>query len=127
MYRKLEQLQREFSANSPSTPPGLGTVIAAVNGIPSRSEAIEVDLQHFLGSDWQTKIPVSKAATAYVEHLQQLADSDPILLLPYVFSMHVPILLGFLGQRIQRTLKLPDQKGPPGLAFFTVRARGVAS
>lgn len=69
------------------------------------------------GKDWQAKVPASQAATAYADHLQHLADADPLLLLPYVFSMHVPILLGFLGQRIQKTLHLPDERG---LAFFTV-------
>lgn len=69
------------------------------------------------GKDWQAKVPASQAAAAYAEHLQNLSDADPLLLLPYVFSMHVPILLGFLGQRIQKTLQLPDDRG---LAFFTV-------
>jgi hypothetical protein len=40
-----------------------------------------------------------------------------VLLLPYAFSLYVPILLGFMAQRIQRSLQLPDGKG---LAFFTV-------
>jgi hypothetical protein len=42
-----------------------------------------------------------------------------VLLLPYAFSLYVPILLGFLAQRIQRNLQLPDEQG---LAFFTVSA-----
>lgn len=75
------------------------------------------DLAHLLGPSWRSSIPASAAAAAYAAHLQQLADSDPVLLLPYAFSLYVPILLGFLAQRIQRNLQLPDERG---LAFFTV-------
>lgn len=114
VYQKLEQLQADKSIAST---PGLCTVIAAVSSIPSRSQAMQEDLTHLLGKDWQTKVPASQAAATYAEHLQHLADTDPLLLLPYVFSMHVPILLGFLGQRVQKTLQLPDERG---LAFFTV-------
>lgn len=112
VYSKLEQLMKLHAAV-----PGLSTVIKAVRDIPPRSTAMKSDLQHFLGSDWQKQVPVSPEAEAYAEHLQQLADQDPLMLLPYVFSMHVPILLGFLGQRIQRSLQLPDAGG---LEFFTV-------
>lgn len=102
-----------------TTVPGLSTVIAAVKDIPSRSAVMEANLQHLLGSHWCSAVVASSAAEAYAAHLQQLADKNPVLLLPYVFSMyvHIPILLGFLAQRIQRTLQLPDQQG---LAFFTV-------
>jgi heme oxygenase len=78
---------------------------------------MEAALQHLLGSHWRSAVVASSAAEAYAAHLQQLADKNPVLLLPYMFSMHIPILLGFLAQRIQRTLQLPDQQG---LAFFTV-------
>lgn len=75
------------------------------------------DLEYLLGPDWRDKIPKSAAAQAYANHLQQLADEDPVLLLPYAFSLYVPILLGFMAQRIQKNLQLPDDRG---LAFFTV-------
>jgi len=112
VYQKLDQLMQLHAAV-----PGLSTVIAAVSSIPPRSEAMKSDLKHLLGSEWCSQLPSSSAAAAYADHLQRLADQDPVLLLPYVFSMHVPILLGFLGQRIQRTLQLPDNQG---LAFFNV-------
>jgi heme oxygenase len=77
------------------------------------------DLAHLLGPSWRSSIPKSAAAEGYATHLQHLADSNPVLLLPYAFSLYVPILLGFLVQRIQRNLQLPDVQG---LAFFTVSA-----
>lgn len=112
VYQKLDQLMQLHAAV-----PGLSIVIAAVSSIPPRSEAMKSDLKHLLGSEWCRQLPSSSAAAAYADHLQRLADQDPVLLLPYVFSMHVPILLGFLAQRIQRTLQLPDNQG---LAFFNV-------
>lgn len=115
VYTKLEQLMQQHKHI-----PGLDLVISAVADIPSRSEAMQADLQHLLGDNWRSQVPPSPAAEAYAAHLQQLSDTDPVMLLPYVFSMHVPILLGFLGQRIQRTLQLPDKTG---LAFFSVSAK----
>lgn len=112
VYSKLEELMKQHKAV-----PGLSTVISAVDAVPSRAEAMKTDLEYLLGSNWHTAVPASPAAEAYADHLQQLADTDPVLLLPYVFSMHIPILLGFMAQRIQRTLQLPDKQG---LAFFTV-------
>jgi hypothetical protein len=61
--------------------------------------------------------------------LQQLADDDPVLLLPYAFSLYIPILLGFMAQRIQKNLQLPAEKSGdiPGLAFFTVSSMVLAT
>jgi heme oxygenase len=112
VYSKLEQLMKQHA-----DAPGLQLVVSAVQNVPSRAEAMKEDLQHLLGKGWQSTVPASTPAKAYADHLQTLADRDPVLLLPYVFSMHIPILLGFLAQRIQRTLQLPDKQG---LAFFTV-------
>lgn len=119
VYSKLEALMQQHAAV-----PGLSTVISAVQSVPSRAEAMKTDLEYLLGSNWHTAVPASPAAEAYADHLQQLADTDPVLLLPYVFSMHIPILLGFMAQRIQRTLQLPDKQG---LAFFTVSVGAPAS
>lgn len=82
------------------------------------------DLQDLLGPNWRSAIPKSSAAEAYASHLQELADKDPVLLLPYAFSLYIPILLGFMAQRIQKNLQLPDEKG---LAFFTVRTLPVGA
>jgi heme oxygenase len=80
------------------------------------------DLVHLLGPGWRALIPANAAAEMYAQHLRQLADRDPVLLLPYVFSLHVPILLGFMSRRIGKALGLAE--GDDGLAFFTVRACG---
>jgi heme oxygenase len=87
------------------------------------------DLAHFLGPDWSSLIVPSHAAQAYTDHLQQLADDDPVLLLPYAFSLYIPILLGFMAQRIQKNLQLPAEKSGdiPGLAFFTVSSMVLAT
>ncbi|KAF6256065.1 hypothetical protein COO60DRAFT_1531211 [Scenedesmus sp. NREL 46B-D3] len=112
VYSKLEALLQQHKHV-----PGLATVVAVTSTIPARTAAMEQDLAHLLGPSWRSSIPASAAAAAYAAHLQQLADSDPVLLLPYAFSLYVPILLGFLAQRIQRNLQLPDERG---LAFFTI-------
>jgi heme oxygenase len=112
-----QQLERE--AQKHTHLPGLGLVIAAAATIPSRAAAMQDDLAHLLGPGWRSKLPPSPAAEAYAAHIAALSARNPTLLLPYVFSLHVPILLGFLGRRIQTALQLPDARG---LAFFTVSA-----
>eukprot|EP00882_Tetradesmus_deserticola_P005793 GHRQ01006098.1.p2 GENE.GHRQ01006098.1~~GHRQ01006098.1.p2 ORF type:complete len:258 (+),score=71.27 GHRQ01006098.1:1580-2353(+) len=112
VYSKLENLLQQHKDI-----PGLSTVVAVTSTIPERTAAMEQDLKHLLGPSWRSLVPVSSAADAYAAHLQQLADNNPVLLLPYAFSLYVPILLGFMAQRIQRQLQLPDENG---LAFFTI-------
>lgn len=46
VYQKLEHLQADKTITST---PGLCTVIAAVSSIPSRSQAMQADLEHLLG------------------------------------------------------------------------------
>jgi hypothetical protein len=92
VYEQLEALQARHK-----DVPGLDGVIAAVAAIPSRAAAMRADLQHLLGPDWAREVQPSPAAQAYAAHLQRLSDEDPVLLLAYVYSMQIPILLGFLG------------------------------
>jgi len=75
--------------------------------------------QFLLGKDWREKLPPSKAAEAYAAHLRRVAARDPAMLIPFAWSLNVPILLPFMGKRIAQGLGL-DEKGP-GLAFFDVR------
>ena len=112
VYKKLEEVIKVHS-NLPELKPVLGVV----SHIP-RTAAMEEDLAYLLGPNWRSSMATSPAGEAYAAHLQSLSDSQPLLLLPYAYSLYVPILLGFMAQRIQKNLKLPDEKG---LAFFQVR------
>ncbi|WIA12136.1 hypothetical protein OEZ86_003119 [Tetradesmus obliquus] len=112
VYSKLEALLQQHK-----DVPGLSTVVAVTSTIPARTAAMEQDLAYLLGPNWRSYIPSSQAAAAYAAHLEQLAAANPVLLLPYAFSLYVPILLGFMARRIQKSLALPEGQG---LEFFTI-------
>jgi heme oxygenase len=113
VYTKLEQLLPLHKDH-----PALAPVYRVVAGL-QRSAAMRADLAYLLGTGWEQQLERSAAAEAYAAHLQQLSDTSPHLLLPYAFSLYVPILLGFMGQRLRRSLALPPD-GTKGLAFFQV-------
>jgi hypothetical protein len=80
--------------------------------------------QHLLGAGWRAALPRSAAAAAYEEHLQQLAAApDASLLLPYAWSLHVPVMLPFMGRKVAQGLGVKE--GAAGLAFFDVSGAGV--
>jgi hypothetical protein len=106
--------------------PSLAEARQTLSGAGARAAAIERDLEHWLGSEWRTIVAAetSAAAAAYAGHLAALADGpEPALLLPYVWSLHVPVLLPFMRRRIAAGLGVPDGEdgASPGLEFFSVR------
>eukprot|EP00877_Chromochloris_zofingiensis_P001692 jgi/Chrzof1/11523/UNPLg00457.t1_GUN2B[v5.2] len=111
VYSCLEHLVQKHSDT-----PELAPVVKVVSNIP-RKAAMEEDLQFYLGPNWANHLAKSRAAEAYVQHLHLLSEQNPVLLLPYAYSFYIPIVLGFLGQRIHRALQLDSDEG---LAFFSV-------
>lgn len=113
VYTKLEQLLPLHKDH-----PALAPVWNVVAGL-KRTAAMQADLAYLLGPGWEQQRERSVAGEAYAAHLQHLSDSAPHLLLPYAFSLYVPLLLGFMGQRLRRSLALPSD-GTKGLSFFQV-------
>jgi hypothetical protein len=57
--------------------------------------------QFLLGPGWRAEVPPSAPAEAYAEHLSALAAApDASLLLPYAWSLHVPVMLPFMGRKV---------------------------
>lgn len=113
VYTELEALLRRHKDSE-----ALEAVASLAHAMPSRAEAMVKDLEHLLGPGWRGAVPPSSSAESYAERLRQLSERDPALLLPYAWSLHVPILLGFFGQRVARGLGIKE--GAAGLAFFDV-------
>jgi len=92
----------------PSLPrtPAPATLSAALRGSPAPSPPTAPALQHLLGPDWRQQLPASPAARRYAAHLEALGRRDPALLLPYAYSLYVPLLIGLLGQQVKKTLGL---------------------
>ncbi|GBF89739.1 hypothetical protein Rsub_02909 [Raphidocelis subcapitata] len=98
--------------------PCLGRVAELALSIPPRSEAMARDLEALLGPDWAAAVPASRSARAYAEHLERLADTAPELLIPYAWSLNVPILLPFMGRQVAKGLGLAESG--PGVEFFSI-------
>jgi heme oxygenase len=71
---------------------------------------------------WRWAASASAAAQGYAAHLRALAEEEPALLLPYAWSLYVPVTLGFMGQRVAKGLGLP----PPGADEAAGGGRGGA-
>lgn len=56
---------------------------------------------------WRWAASASASAQDYALHLRALSDEDPALLIPYAWSLYVPVALGFLGRRVANGLGLP--------------------
>jgi heme oxygenase len=65
---------------------------------------------------WRWAAAASVSAAEYAAHLRALAEEDPALLIPYAWSLYVPVTLGFMGQRVARGLGVPSPGGSSGAA-----------
>jgi heme oxygenase len=80
-------------------------------------------VQVLLGDGWIKELGEPSPATAkYVAHLKDIAAEDPALLIPYQYSLYVPLLLGVLAVKVRKALRL---RGEDGTSFFTVGDPGT--
>lgn len=121
--------------------PLLQEVADLLLALPRRAAAMEADLQFLLGPGWRAAVPKSATAESYAQHLRGLAaGGDPALLLPYAWSLHVPVMLPFMGRKVAQGLRLREGGGgggdagcggsaesssTPGLAFFEVPGKAA--
>lgn len=64
-----------------------------VHKVLYRKQAFEDDLNHYLGENWKA-IPKAMALENYIEHLQGLEQTNPMLLLAYVYHLYLGLLSG---------------------------------
>ena len=64
----------------------------------ARTEAFEEDLDHFYGN-WKENYEVRAEVQQYLDHLKQLDDEDPYLLIPYIYHLYMGLFSG--GQILQ--------------------------
>lgn len=69
-----------------------------------RAEQFEKDLDFFKGPDWKKTYKVRESVQRYLNHLQELNDSNPLLLIPYVYHLYMGLLSG--GQILSKKRKL---------------------
>lgn len=82
-----------------------------------RAPALAVDLAHFLGPAWQSRLAPSPAAERYAAHLDRLAADAPPGLVAHAYTRYLGDLSGgrLLRDRAARALGLSEG---PGLAFY---------
>lgn len=78
-----------------------------------RMEALKRDMDYFYGTDWQSQIQPSKAATKYVNRILEVADNDPKLLIAHQYSRYLGDLFGgqMMSGMASRSLSLDEGKG----------------
>merc|ERR1712025_75049 len=94
----------------------------------ARTEAFEEDLDHFYGN-WKEDYKVRAEVQQYLDHLKQLDDEDPYLLIPYIYHLYMGLFSG--GQILQakrKYLSLNANAGQPrsGEAVTTYSQETIA-
>jgi len=67
----------------------------------SRTNALESDLSHYLGENWKDGYKVRQEVQAYLDHLQQIEQQNPYLLIPYIYHLYMGLFSG--GQILRAT------------------------
>jgi heme oxygenase (biliverdin-producing, ferredoxin) len=83
-----------------------------------RTRALAADLAYLHGPD-HAQLPLTRAMTAYVAHVEALATAAPALLPAHAYVRYLGDLSGgqLLRGIVQRTLALPEGKGTDFYAF----------
>jgi heme oxygenase len=76
---------------------------------------------------WRWAAASSSSAQAYASDLRELSEEDPALLIPYAWSLYVPVTLGFMGRRVAKGLGLPPPLSTAAAAETAATATAGAS
>lgn len=83
-----------------------------------RTEALERDLEFFLGPQWKSKVIVPAATHRYAQRIREIGKQKPELLVAHAYTRYLGDLSGgqVLGKLAQKALGLD---GKDGLSFFS--------
>jgi len=68
-----------------------------------RTVAFEEDLSHYLGQHWKKDYQVRPEVQNYLQHLRQLEDRQPYLLVAYIYHLYMGL---FSGGQVLRAKKM---------------------
>ncbi|EZA53267.1 hypothetical protein DMN91_004604 [Ooceraea biroi] len=79
-----------------------------------RTEAFERDLDHYLGKEWRKNYSPRDSVAKYLMRLREVEDTDPTLLMAYIYHLYMGLLSGGLILRKKRQLmqKISPFKAP---------------
>lgn len=72
-----------------------------------RAKAFESDLAFYLGEEWQSEYTVRESVHKYLNHLEEISEKNPKLLIAYVYHLYMGLLSG--GQILQKKRKLMNK------------------
>lgn len=75
-----------------------------------RKEAFENDLNFYLGSNWNKNYKPRESVVKYLTHLQVIKETNPTLLIAYVYHLYMGLLSG--GQILQKKRSLVSKINP---------------
>lgn len=70
----------------------------------SRTEAFERDLEFYLGKEWRKDYSPRDSVAKYLIRLKEVENTDPILLLAYIYHLYMGLLSGGIILRKKRQL-----------------------
>lgn len=93
----------------------------------ARTAGFEKDLEYYLGEDYLDRISPTPAVAMYLKHLNHIEDSNPTLLLAYMYHMYMAILAGgqIIKKMARRTMNLPKDQGTALLDVAQGVNRGI--
>lgn len=97
----------------------------------NRTSAFEEDLKFYLGDDWKKNYVVRESVKNYLNHLEELLNSDSDLLMAYVYHLYLGLMSG--GQilqkkrELQRKLTSYDQSLGQAVTHFNVKISDLKS
>lgn len=91
-----------------------------------RGSALEQDLYYYYGSGWQQKIQPSAACQKYVEHIKQISEQQPILLISHAYTRYMGDLSGgqILKKIAKQAMNLGDGQGTAFYDFAEIKNHG---
>ncbi|XP_033333055.1 heme oxygenase [Megalopta genalis] len=70
----------------------------------SRVKAFESDLEFYLGKGWTRNYSPRDSVVKYLMHLREIEDTDPTLLIAYIYHLYMGLLSGGIILRKKRQL-----------------------
>lgn len=92
----------------------------------NRTANLEADLAYYFGNNWRDQIEVLHAGKIYVDHINDLAEHNPVLLIAHAYTRYMGDLSGgqSLKNIIRSALDLPEEFGTRFYDFAGLQTPG---
>lgn len=112
LYFTYRTLERQLDIHGPTHFPSLYQPDKL-----ARTASLELDLAHFYGPNWKQLVEITPAIQDYVDRIDHVANTDPILLLSHAYTRYLGDLSG--GRVLQRIAKKAlNLSSDKGLLFY---------